>query len=135
MADPPTKNVRKQVSRNTGAIEVISDRDNPVFRRISSDPIGRGSGSQVTRAALTAAAGSGTTITATLFKSDGTTGDAITVHFNLSRATDLNECLPRFESGDEIFVTRSTFDNAGMPESRWYCTMTPHGSEDCVCSE
>lgn len=39
MAVPKTNNIRKQVKQNQGAIQDITDKDNPVFRRISSNPI------------------------------------------------------------------------------------------------
>ena len=136
MADPPTKNVRKQVKRNTINLQEISDRDNPVFKRISSDPIGISSLSiqspgVVTRANCIEDAGLDNTINATLFKSDGTTGETITVFCNISNGSALDEAVPRLEIGDDIFVTKS---NISASDFRWYCVSNFQTSEDCVCS-
>lgn len=140
MADPPTKNVRKQVKRNAGAIEVFSDRENLVFERISSNPITVPRSTQesiqipgvTTRARCTEDAGGDNTINATLFNSDGTTGDTITVHCNISNGTALDEAVPRLEIGDDIFVTKS---NISTTDFRWYCVSNFQASEDCVCEE
>jgi len=92
-------------------------------------------GNTIKRASLTAAAGSGSTIAATLYKLDGTTGEAITVNCNISNGSDLNSAVPRLESGDDIFVTKSTFDNSGTPEVKWYCISNFQASEDCTCEQ
>jgi hypothetical protein len=92
-------------------------------------------GQTVRRASCTADAGAGSTIAATLYKSDGTTGDAITVYCNISNGTALNSAVPRLEIGDNIFVTKSTYDNSGTPEVRWYCVTNFNLSNNCVCTE
>ena len=130
-----------QVRMNTEKLREIDDsgNSNAVFRRVSNTALttggaGSDSGNFVIRASCTSDAGSGATIAATLYKSDGTTGDAITVFCNISDGTDLNAALPRLEDGDDIFVTLSTFDNLGTPETRFYCVSNFQGSEDCACS-
>lgn len=133
---PETKNTRKKVARNSEAIGVLEDRDNPVFKRISKPArthIGRTTPGIVSRAVCTADAGAGTTIAATLYASDGTTGDAITVYCSIANGSDLNEATPRLEIGLDIFVTKSTYDNAGTPEQRWYCDTVFQTTEDCTC--
>ena len=87
----------------------------------------------VIRASCTADAGAGSTIAATLYASDGTTGEAITVYCNISNETDLNAATPRLEIGDDIFVTISTFDNSGTPEDRYYCVSNFQATEICTC--
>ena len=72
-------------------------------------------------------------ITATLYESDGTVGDAISVYCNISNGTALNAAVPRLEDEDVIFVTKSIYDNAGTPTSRWYCVSNFQTSEDCTC--
>lgn len=128
---PPEK---KQVRLNTDKLREIADTNNSnaVFKRISNPALVAGGNSTI-RAACTADAGAGSTIAATLFNFDGTTGDAITVFCNISNETDLNAATPRLETGDEIFVTLSNFDNAGTPEPRHYCVSNFQATEVCTC--
>lgn len=133
-----TKNTRIQVERNAKSIQAIDDRDNPVFRRISSNPIRSVSSLTpgiVSRAVCSADAGLGSTISATRYSSDGTTGDAITVYCSIANGTDLNEATPRLEIGLDIHVTISVFDIAGEPESRWTYVGPLQASEDCTCEQ
>lgn len=92
------------------------------------------SANPVIRAACTSPAGLGSTIAATLFNTDGTTGDAITVYCNISNGTALNAATPRLEIGDQIFVTESNFDNSGTPVARYYCVSNFMATEECGCS-
>jgi hypothetical protein len=132
---PPTKNIRKQISRNTQSLQVLSDRDNPVFRRISSNPIGGTGSSGTKRAVCTADAGLGNTITATLFKFDGTTGEGVTIYCNLpSIITDLNEASPLLEIGSILYAKRINIDNAGTPEPQWECIQLFDVTEECECT-
>ncbi len=94
----------------------------------STDTVG-----DTTRAVCTADAGPGTTIAATLYKADGTLGEDVTVHCSIANGADLDEATTRLEIGLDIPVYRSTFDNAGTPESRWYYNGTFQTSEDCTC--
>jgi len=127
--------IRDQVETNAGEIDDINDRDNPVFRRISSPAIVSGStANPVVRASCTAGAGDYSYIAATLYKSDGTVGEAITVYCNISNETKLNASTPRLEIGDDIFVTKSNYDNAGTPEERYYCVSNFQATENCGCS-
>lgn len=126
--------IRHQIDKNTDGIKEINDRGNPAFKRISGrGSSGGSSSSSMFRAACTADAGSGSTIAATLYRADGTTGDAITVYCNISNGAALNSAVPRLEIGDNIFVTKSTYNNSGTPESRWYCVTNFQTSEDCTC--
>ena len=132
--------IRDQVKTNTGEIENINNRDNPVFERISSPALVGGgnttSGSNtVLRASCTAPAGDHSYIAATLYNSDGTTGDAITVFCSISNETNLNAATPRLEIGNDLFVAELTYDNAGTPISRYYCISNFQATEDCVCEE
>jgi hypothetical protein len=122
--------IRDQVKTNTGEIENINNRDNPVFERISS-PALVGGGSSIPRASCTADAGDHSYITATLYNSDGTTGDAITVYCNISNGTALNASTPRLETGDDIFVTKSNYSST---VSRYYCVTNFMATEECTCS-
>jgi hypothetical protein len=87
-----------------------------------------GGGSDIRRAITTAAAGTGTSITANFFNSAGieiTTGVEgtdynIPVYCNLNGETDLNAVSPRLTNDTVIFVISCQFDNAGTPEARWY---------------
>ena len=139
MADPPTKNVRKQVKRNTGNIQDISDRDNPVFMRVSSNPITPRVSTQtpgvVTRAVCDEDAGLDNTILATLFNTQGIAVTQVTVYCNISNGTALNEAVPRLEEFDNIFVTISNFDTGSAIEQRYFCVTNFQASEDCVCNE
>ena len=87
------------------------------------------------RAICTADAGPGLTIAATLYKLDGTTGEAVTVHCSIANGSDLDEAEPRLEIGLDIPVYRSIFDNAGTPESRWCYNGTFQATEDCTCEQ
>jgi len=90
-------------------------------------------GSSVRRAKCTADAGSGATIAATLYDGNGEDSTAITVYCSIANGSDLDEATPRLEEDLDIFVTKSTYDNAGTPESRWYCTTVFQTTEDCTC--
>ena len=128
------RNVRNQVDANTDKLRRIADsgNSNDVFKRISHPALATGGNSTI-RAACTADAGAGSTIAATLYASDGTTGSAITVHCNISNGSALNAATPRLEDGDDIFVTLSNFDNAGTPEPRYYCVSNFQATEICTC--
>jgi len=141
----PNKN--DQIRMNTKKLREIDDsgNSNAVFRRISNPALvgsgGNNFASAGVRAKCTTDAGAGATITANLYDTitgvEQTTGEGagITVYCNIHNGTDLNETLPRLESGKDIFVGTSVYDNSGTPETRWYCTGIPfQGSEDCVCS-
>ena len=118
--------------KKSGAGTVVSFNLAKARERIAKK--GGDSANPTVRAACTADAGAGSTIAATLYKSDGTTGAAITVHCNISNGSALNAATPRLEDGDDIFVTLSNFDNAGTPESRHYCVSNFQTTEDCACS-
>ena len=131
---PVSRNIRKQVKRNTQGLEDIDDRGNPVFRRISGVALTTGA-NPVIRAACTADAGAGATIAATLFNTDGTTGEAITVYFNLpSIITDLNEASPLLEIGSIIYVQKINIDVAGTPTPQWECVQLFDVTEECGCT-
>jgi len=130
-----SKNTKRQIQKNSEGVEILRNRENPVFRRILKESkYGTGGDPGVRRASCTSDAGSGSTIAATLYNTDGTTGDAITVYCNISNGTALNSAIPRLEDGDDIFVTQSYFDNAGTAELRWYCVTNFNVSEDCTCT-
>jgi hypothetical protein len=131
MAQPPTKNQRKQVKRNTDSINVINDRDNPVFRRISENP--PKSGGRSTRAICDEDAGPDNTIATTLFKADGTEGEAVIVHCNIANGSALNEASPLLEIGLVIYVQSINIDNAGTPEQQWECVTPFMTFEECTC--
>ena len=131
---PETKNTRKQVRRNTQGIEDINDRGNRIFRRVSKRALTSSVG-DIKRAACSGNAGGTATIQATLYNPDGTDGDEVTVYCNISNGTALNTAVPRLEINDDIFVTQSTFNNAGTPEVRWYCVTNFNFTENCVCTE
>jgi hypothetical protein len=106
-------------------------------RRLGKSKVGTsGTGGGSTRAICTADAGSGNTIAATLFNSDGTTGEAVTVYCNLpSVITDLSEASPLLEEDYSIiYVNQINIDNAGTPVSQWECVQLFDVTEECECT-
>jgi len=92
------------------------------------------------RAKCTADAGSGSTITVNLYNAatgiEETTGDesGITVYCNISGGSALNEASRLLAIGSVIFVSRSVYDNAGTPETRWYAVEGFDVTEECECT-
>ena len=108
--------------KKSGAGTTIGLNLNEVRRRVSrvnQDSVG--DPGTLIRATCTEDAPSDNTITANLFLPDGTEGDAIVVHCNISNGTALDDATPRLKEDDEIFVTESFFDDTGTPTERWYC--------------
>ncbi len=136
---PETRNIRKQVKRNTQNVEDINDKSNRVFQRISKPALRAAAATPTRRARCAEDAPLGSTILADLYDEVtgvlATEGDefGVTVHCNIANGIDLNETTPRLEIGLDIPVYRSIFDNAGTPESRWYYNGTFQASEDCTC--
>ncbi|RKX63606.1 MAG: hypothetical protein DRP42_07430, partial [Tenericutes bacterium] len=103
-----SRKIKRQVAKNTSKTRSI--QPSRIFRRklgkskVAGDLV-------LYRAACTADAGSGSTIAATLFNTDGTTGTAITVTCNISNGTALNEATPKLESGDPIYVKSIFWDD------------------------
>ena len=114
----------------------------PQQRRRQIISAGGGSG-EIRRAKCTAAAGTGVTIEANLFHPttgvEQTTGDesAITVYCNMSPYTtaNLSDGSRLLGIGDNIFVTKSVYDNSGTPVTRWYEVGGFDVFEECVCTE
>lgn len=145
---PPTKQVRKQVKRNAANLQELNDRDNRVFRRISSNPIGGtgGAGGGTKRAVCNEDAPAGNIITANFFDGEGveiTTGEDgvdfnIPIYCNISDGSDLSDSTRLLYENDEIFVETDTVDVAGTPTQRWFCVEgfqgNPNGSRRAVCS-
>jgi len=99
-------------------------------------------GASVRRAVCNQDAGFTNVIYVNLF--DETTGIEITdgvefvdynipVTCNISGGIHLNSSLPRLEFSDQIFITQSVYDNAGTPETIWYCVSNFQASADCTC--
>ena len=120
--------------KRSGAGTTIGMNLNEVRRRIRL--IGGSGASEfggAVRASCTEDAQSDNIMEATLYESDGTAGGAISVYCNISNGSALDEAVPRLETGDDIFVTKTMVDVAGTPTARWYCVSNFQASEDCTC--
>ena len=59
----------------------------------------------------------------------------IEVHCDISNGSDLDSATPLLIEGNPITVYESVFDNAGTPETRWYCSTNFDTHEECTCTE